>query len=54
MLGIGALCIVLLLGGCGGGDNATTPTTPTTPGNPGNTDGTTPKACTTVHCAPAP
>ena len=25
MLGIGALCIVLLLGGCGGGDNPTAP-----------------------------
>ncbi|WP_020202278.1 MULTISPECIES: hypothetical protein [Cupriavidus] len=53
MLGIGALCIVLLLGGCGGDDNATTPTTPANPGNTGG-GASTPAACTTVHCAPAP
>ena len=50
MLGIGALCIVLLLGGCGGGDNPTAPL----PGNPGNTGDVTPAACTTTHCAPVP
>lgn len=51
MLGIGALCIVLLLGGCGGGDN---PTAPPSPGNPGNTGDVTPAACITTHCAPVP
>jgi hypothetical protein len=50
LLGIGALCLALMLGGCGG-DDSTTPSTPATPGTP---SGTTPAACTTSHCAPAP
>lgn len=53
MLGIGALCIVLLLGGCGGDDNAA-PANPSNPSNPSTPGGTTPAACTTAHCAPAP
>jgi len=54
LLGAGALCLALLLSACGGDDNNTPPPAPGGGDGGNGGPGTTPAACTTAHCAPAP